>query len=192
MTPRDELEVLAFPSQQAWEQWLEAHHQDCAGLWLKIAKKASGIPTVTYAEALEVALCFGWIDGQKGGYDDRYFLQRFTPRRARSKWSKTNVDKVTELIAAGRMRPSGLAHVEAAKADGRWEAAYGGMATITVPDDLQAALDADPQAKAFFESISRTNRYAVLYRVYDAKRPETRARRIADIVAMLHEGRTFH
>lgn len=190
--PKDELPILPFESPGAWETWLEGHHDTSPGVWLQIAKKASGIPTVTYAEALGVALCFGWIDGQKGGYDERYFLQRFTPRRARSKWSRINVDKVAELVAAGRMRPAGLAQVEAAKADGRWDAAYGGMATSTVPSDLQAALDAIPAARDFFDSISRANRYAVLYRVHDAKRPDTRARRIAMYVEMLAEGRTFH
>jgi uncharacterized protein YdeI (YjbR/CyaY-like superfamily) len=189
---KDGLPVIPFASTAAWEAWLEANHTGSTGLWLQIAKKASGIPTVTYAEALEVALCFGWIDGQKGSYDDSYFVQRFTPRRPRSKWSKINVDKVTALIEAGRMRPAGLAQVEAAKADGRWEAAYGGMVTITVPDDLQAALDANPAAQAFFDQLSRTNRYAVLYRVYDAKRADTRANRIAMCVQMLAEGKTFH
>jgi uncharacterized protein YdeI (YjbR/CyaY-like superfamily) len=188
----DGLPVLPFESADAWEAWLDAHHGESPGVWLQIAKKASGIPTVTYAEALEVALCYGWIDGQKSGYDADYFLQRFTPRRSRSKWSKINVDKVAELTMAGRMRPAGVAQVEAAKADGRWDAAYGGMATTTVPDDLQAALDANPAAADFFAGISRTNRYAVLYRVHDARRPDTRARRIAMIVEMLAEGRTFH
>jgi uncharacterized protein YdeI (YjbR/CyaY-like superfamily) len=192
MSPKDDLPVIPFASAAEWEEWLEVHHASSPGIWLQIAKKASGIPSVTYPEALEVALCFGWIDGQKSGYDDRHFLQRFTPRRQRSKWSKINVDKVAELTKAGRMRAAGLAQVEAAKADGRWDAAYGGMATITVPDDLAAALDADPRAKAFFEGLSRTNRYAVLYRVHDAKRAETRARRIAEITQMLAEGRTFH
>lgn len=190
--PKDDLPILPFESPAAWEGWLEKHHGDSSGLWLQIAKKASGVPTVTYAEALDVAICFGWIDGQKASYDERTFLQRFTPRRARSKWSKINVDKVAELLAAGRMRPAGLVQVEAAKTDGRWDAAYGGMATIGVPDDLQAALDAKPSAREFFATISRANRYAVLYRVHDAKRAETRARRIATIVEMLAEGRTFH
>lgn len=192
MSPKDDLPVIPFASQADWERWLEEHHQSSVGLWLQIAKKAAGIPTVTYAEALEVALCFGWIDGQKAAYDDAYFLQRFTPRRARSKWSKINVDKVERLTAEGRMRPAGLVEVERAQADGRWAAAYGGSATITVPPDLQEALDANPTAKAFFETLSRGNRYAVLYRVYDAKKPETRARRIAMCVEMLARGETFH
>ena len=192
VSPRDDLPVMPFASAESWETWLAANHGVASGVWLQIAKKASGIPTVTYSEALDVALCYGWIDGQKAGYDDDYFLQRFTPRRARSKWSKINVGRVGALVAAGRMRPAGTSQVEAAKADGRWEAAYGGSATITVPDDLQAALDANPAARDFFATISRTNRFAVLYRVHEAKRPETRAKRIATIVQMLAEGRTFH
>ncbi len=192
MSPTDDLPVLPFASAVEWEAWLEAHHAVAPGVWLKIAKKASGIPTVTYADALEVALCFGWIDGQKASYDESYFLQRFTPRRTRSTWSRINVTKVGELSAAGRMRPAGLAEVDSAKADGRWDAAYGGSATVTVPPDLQAALDANPAARAFFETINRGNRYAVLYRIHDAKRPETRAKRIAMCVEMLAEGKTFH
>ena len=192
MSPKDDVPVMPFESVAAWEAWLEANHADAPGIWLQIAKKASGMPTVTYSEALDTALCLGWIDGQKASSDETYFLQRFTPRRARSMWSKINVDRVARLIEAGRMRPAGLAHVEAAKADGRWEAAYGGSATITVPDDLQAALDANPAARDFFATISRTNRNSVLYRVHDAKRPETRANRIATLVEMLAEGKTFH
>ncbi len=191
VSPKDDLPVIPFASAAEWEAWLEGNPES-SGIWLQIAKKASGIPTVTYAEALDVALCFGWIDGQKAGHDETYFLQRFTPRRARSKWSKINVAKIAELEAAGRMRPAGLAEVERAKSDGRWDAAYGGSASITVPEDLQAALDARPAAKEFFATINRTNRYAVLYRVHDAKRPETRARRIATLVDMLAEGRTIH
>lgn len=192
MTLRDDLPTMPFDTQQAWERWLEANHESSPGIWLQIAKKATGIPTVTYAEALEVALCFGWIDGQKSSFDETYFLQRFTPRRSRSKWSKINVDKVAALIDAGRMRPAGLLQVESAKADGRWEAAYGGMASITVPDDLQSALDANSEARGFFETLSKTNRYAILYRVHDAKRADTRARRITAIVEMLANHETFH
>jgi uncharacterized protein YdeI (YjbR/CyaY-like superfamily) len=190
--PKDDLPLMPFESPDAWEAWLERHHSDSSGVWLQIAKKASGIPSITYAEALDVALCYGWIDGQKGSLDADYFLQRFTPRRAKSKWSKINVDKVARLTETGRMRPAGVAQVEAAKTDGRWEAAYGGMATIAVPEDLAAALDANPAAQEFFETINRTNRYAVLYRIHDAKRPDTRAKRIATIVQMLAQGKTFH
>lgn len=184
--------MIPFASAAAWAAWLETNHAASPGLWLQIAKKASGVATVTYDEALDVALCFGWIDGQKASYDETYFLQRFTPRRSRSKWSRINVDKIAALEASGLMRRAGITAVEAAKADGRWAAAYGGSATMTVPDDLQAALDANPAAAEFFPTISRANRYAILYRVHDAKRPETRARRVATLVAMLAKGDTIH
>ena len=192
MPVRDELPQLPFASQRDFEAWLDANHASSPGLWIVIAKKSSGVPTVTYAEALEVALCFGWIDGQKMGRDDTTFLQRFTPRRPRSKWSKINVEHIARLEGEGRLRPAGRAEVDAAKADGRWDDAYGGMATSEVPPDLQAALDASPDAAEFFATISKTNRYAVLYRIHDAKRPETRARRIGELVQMLAERRTFH
>ncbi len=189
---KDGLPILAFPDPAAWEAWVANQPDDAPGLWLKIAKKDSGIPTVTYAEALDVALCHGWIDGQKGRFDDQYFVQRFTPRRPRSRWSKINVDKVAQLIAAGRMRPRGQKQVDAAQADGRWQAAYASSSTITVPEDLEQALLANPQAQAFFATLDRTNRFAILYRVQDAKRPETRARRIETFVAMLARGEKVH
>jgi uncharacterized protein YdeI (YjbR/CyaY-like superfamily) len=184
--------VIAFESDAAWESWLEANHATADEVWVKIAKKGTGIPTVAYPEVLDTALCFGWIDGQRKPLDDKYFLQRFTPRRARSRWSKINRDKVQALTAAGRMRPAGLAEVERAKADGRWDAAYAGQRAMTVPDDLQRELDARPQAAAFFATLSSQNRYAILYRLQDAKRPETRARRLAKFVAMLEAGETLH
>src|SRR5690606_37708487 len=146
----DDSPQLAFESEQAWEQWLEAHHAESDGVWLKLAKKGAGVPSVSYAEAVTVALCFGWIDSQSKRLDDRFYVQRFTPRRARSKWSKVNCARALELIAQGRMRPAGLREVEAAQADGRWEAAYDPPSTATVPDDLQAALDENPAALAFF------------------------------------------
>lgn len=188
----DELPILPFASAAAWETWLEDAHARATGVWLQIAKKGTGIATVTYAEALDVALCFGWIDGQKRGFDATWFLQRFTPRKRGSRWSKINVGHVERLIAAGRMRPAGLAQVEAARADGRWEDAYHGQRDATVPPDLQAALDADPRAAAFFATLRGANRYAILYRVQDAKRPETRSRRIERFVAMLARGETLH
>jgi uncharacterized protein YdeI (YjbR/CyaY-like superfamily) len=188
----DELPILPLASTAAWEAWLDAEHARVAGVWLQIAKKDTGIATVTYAQALDVALCFGWIDGQKRGFDATWFLQRFTPRTARSRWSKINVGHAERLIAAGRMRPAGLAQVEAARADGRWVAAYEGQSSATVPPDLQAALDANPQAAAFFATLRGANRYAILYRVQDAKRPETRTRRIDRFVAMLARGETLH
>ena len=184
--------MLTFPSDADWEAWLDQHHADSDGVWIKIAKKSSGIPTVAYPEVLDTALCFGWIDGQRKALDERYFLQRFTPRRARSKWSKINRDKVTALTEAERMRPAGLAEVERAKADGRWDAAYDGQARMTVPDDLQAELDARHAAAAFFAQLSSQNRYSILFRLHDAKRPETRARRLAKFVAMLEAGETIY
>ncbi|WP_245735818.1 YdeI/OmpD-associated family protein [Pedococcus cremeus] len=145
-----------------------------------------------YAQALDVALCYGWIDGQKGKFDDQHWLQRFTPRKPNSKWSKVNRDKVTALIEQGRMQPAGLAEVERAKTDGRWEAAYDGARTSSVPDDLVAALTTNPAAAEFFETLDRRNRFAILYRIQDAKKPETRARRIEQYVAMLAEGKKLH
>jgi uncharacterized protein YdeI (YjbR/CyaY-like superfamily) len=187
-----DLPILPFASRHAWEQWLAEQHATSRGLWLKIAKKDSGIATVTYAEALEVALCYGWIDGQKGAFDQDYFLQRFTPRLAKSKWSKINCAKVEALIAQGAMQPAGLREVERAKADGRWAAAYDAPSRAAVPDDLQQELDQHPAAKAFFETLDRLNRYAILYRIQDARKPETRARRIATFVAMLSEQKKIY
>ncbi|HZC27370.1 MAG TPA: YdeI/OmpD-associated family protein [Actinopolymorphaceae bacterium] len=183
-----DIPVLSFASAAGWETWLAEQHATADGLWLKIAKKASGIETVSYAEALDIALCYGWIDGLRRPCDESYFLQRFSPRTARSKWSKVNRGKVVELIERGSMEPAGLRAVEAAKADGRWEAAYGGPAEATVPDDLHDALARDPAAAEFFEGLTSRNRYAILYRINDAKRPETRARRIEQFVAMLAKG----
>ena len=184
--------MLAFADPAAWEKWLAAEHAGSSGLWLKLAKKGCSDTTVSYAEALDVALCFGWIDGQKRPLDDDYWLQRFTPRTPRSKWSKINRGKAEALIAAGRMRPAGLREVEAAKTDGRWAAAYDGQSAATVPDDLRLALDQDEDAAAFFATLDRANRYAVLYRIHEAKKPETRAARIAKFVAMLHDHQTVH
>jgi uncharacterized protein YdeI (YjbR/CyaY-like superfamily) len=163
-----------------------------AGIWLKIAKKASGIASVDYAQALEVALCYGWIDGQRGRLDDEYFLQRFTPRKVRSKWSQVNRAKAEALIASGAMRPAGLAQVQAAKADGRWEAAYPAQSAASVPADLQRALDADAAAQAFFLTLSAVNRYAILYRLHHVVKAEARAKRIETYVEMLSQGRTLH
>ena len=191
MTDAD-LPISEFASKQAWRDWLERSHATSAGIWLKIAKKDGGGSTVSYAEALEAALCFGWIDGRKNALDDVHWLQRFTPRSPRSRWSRINRDKAEALIAAGLMRPAGLHEVERARADGRWEAAYPGQRTSAVPDDLAEALAADEEAQAFFTTLSSANRYAILYRVADAKRPQTRARRIATYVAMLAEHKTIH
>jgi uncharacterized protein YdeI (YjbR/CyaY-like superfamily) len=188
----DENPIIELASQAEWAAWLAEHHADSDGVWLKIAKKSMGIQTVTHAEALEEALCFGWIDSARRPLDATHFLQRFTPRRKRSRWSQVNRNSVERLIKAGRMQPAGLEQVEAAKADGRWEAAYEPQSRAAVPEDLQRALDANPKAKAFFETLTGQNRYAILYRVNDAKRPETRANRIAQYVAMCAKGRTLH
>ncbi len=190
--PRDDLPILEFADQGAWARWLEAEHDAAPGVWLKIAKKASGIATVTHPEALEEALCHGWIDGQRAPHDGTYFLQRFTPRGPRSKWSQINRDKATKLIEQRRMKPGGLAQVEAAKQDGRWDAAYPPQSSAAVPEDFQRALDENPAAKEFFATLRGTRRYSFIYRIADAKRPETRARRIREFVAMLAEGRTHY
>jgi uncharacterized protein YdeI (YjbR/CyaY-like superfamily) len=186
--PGDDLQSIPFASDADWERWLEENHASVDGVWIKMAKKGSGIESVRYPEVLDTALCFGWIDGKRLALDERYFLQRFVPRRPRSNWSRINAEKVERLTAEGRMRPAGLAEVERAKADGRWEAAYDSQRFSTVPEDLQAELDARPEAKAFFEGLNSQNRYAILYQLHDAKRPETRARRLAKFVALLEAG----
>jgi uncharacterized protein YdeI (YjbR/CyaY-like superfamily) len=183
---------IPFASAAEWERWLEDNHTSSDGVWIKMAKKDADIESVRYPEVLESALCFGWIDARREALDERYFLQRFTPRRQRSRWSRINREKAEQLIADGRMRPAGLAEVERAKGDGRWKAAYEGQKRSTVPDDLQRELDARPQAKAFFAELSSQNRYAIIYRLNDAKKPETRARRLAKFVAMLEAGETIH
>ena len=185
-------ERRAFASAGDFDAWLAAEHDRAPGLYLLVAKKSAGIPSITAAEAVEVALCHGWIDGRANRVDDDWFTVRYTPRRARSVWSQKNVDTVARLVADGRMRPAGLAAVEAAQADGRWDRAYAGSATITVPDDLAAALAAEPAAEQFFAGLDSTNRYAVLWRVHTAATPRTRANRIAACVQMLAEGRRFH
>jgi len=181
----DRIPSIPFASPAEWEDWLEDNHALSDGVWIRMAKKNAGIESVRYPEVLESALCFGWIDGRREALDERHFLQRFTPRRSRSKWSRINREKAERLIAEGRMRPAGLAEVERAKADGRWEAAYQGQKSSTVPDDLKRELDARPKAKAFFAELNSQNRYAILYRLHDAKRPETRARRLEQFVGML-------
>jgi uncharacterized protein YdeI (YjbR/CyaY-like superfamily) len=180
--------VLELGDADAWAEWLEENHDSVRGVWLKIAKKGTGATTVSYEQAVEGALCQGWIDGQSSSYDDTYWLQRYTPRGPRSKWSQINCGRVEQLTAAGRMRPAGQAAVDAAKGDGRWDAAYAPPSKATVPPDLQAALDANPAAADFFATLTGSNRFAVLYRIQDAKRPETRARRIETYVGMLARG----
>jgi uncharacterized protein YdeI (YjbR/CyaY-like superfamily) len=191
-SPTD-LPELTVADSAAWREWLAEHGQSAPGVWLVLAKKGTTDPTrLTYAEAVEEALCHGWIDGQRGPRDDATFRNRFTPRRPRSPWSARNVTLVTQLAAAGRMQPTGLAEIERAKADGRWDSAYAGQASMEVPADLAAALAADPSAAAMFDILTRQNRYAVLFRVHSAKREDTRARRIAQYVAMLGRGETIY
>ena len=191
-TAAEDLPVLSFATASAWSEWLARHHASLRGLWLKIAKKESDSTSLTYAEALEVALAWGWIDGQKARFNDVWWLQRFTPRTARSPWSKINRAKAETLIAAGSMEAPGLAEVERAKRDGRWERAYDGARSSSVPADLAAAFARNARARAFFETLDGANRYAILYRVQTAKKPETRAERITRFVAMCARHETIH
>src|SRR3954466_984729 len=184
-----ELPVRLFKDDAAWEAWLAKEHAKSAGLWLRIAKAASKVKSVSYAQALDVALCYGWIDGQKKAFDDATWLQKFTPRGKRSIWSKINREKVQRLVESGRMQSPGLEAVERAKANGQWDAAYDSHRTAGVPDDLQQALDASPKAQAFFATLNSANRYAILGRVQTAKKAETRARRIAQFIEMLEAGK---
>lgn len=192
MAPDDGLPTLFFAGEADWERWLEEHHDTTRGVWVKMAKQASGLESVRYPEVLDTALCFGWIDGRREALDERHFLQRFTPRRARSPWSRINREKIERMIAEGRVRPAGTREIERAQADGRWERAYDGQKRMVVPEDLQRELDARPQAQKFFATLSSQNRYAILYRLHEAKREETRARRLAKFVAMLEAGETIH
>lgn len=184
-----ELPILSFPSQSKFTDWLDKNHDKSNGLWLKIAKKDSGIPTVTYLEAIDVALCYGWIDGQKKGFDEKYFLQKFTSRRPKSIWSKINVEKVERLIKSGQMKPAGLKAVEAAKVDGRWANAYEGQKNMAVPEDFQKALNKNKKAKAAFEALKSSERYSFLFRIHNTKKPETRERRIKQFVEMLEKSK---
>lgn len=192
MPPADSLPILSFADPQALGDWLADHHAEPAGVWLRLARKGCPEPLITYAQALDVALCWGWIDGQKRSHDAISSLQKFTPRRARSLWSQVNRDKVMALIASGAMRPPGLAEIERARQDGRWDAAYAPASRAEVPADLAAALAADPVAAAFFAGLSAQNRYAILFRVQTARLPATRARRIEQLVALCAQGKTVH
>ncbi|KAK4160385.1 bacteriocin-protection, YdeI or OmpD-associated-domain-containing protein [Cladorrhinum sp. PSN259] len=185
------LPIHLFADAKAFESWLETNHGDTTGIWLKISKKGSGIASVTYDQAIDTALCFGWIDGQRKGLDAQHFLQRFTPRRKNSLWSKRNVDKVGVLVASGRMREPGKVEVEMAKSDGRWEKAYSSSSTMRVPADFEAALEQSKRAKTFFDSLNRTKRYSFLWKIETAKRAETRQKRIAEFVTLLAEGKTL-
>jgi len=187
-----DLPVGEFKTQALWEKWLAKNHARSTGIWLRIYKKDSGVKTVTYAEALDEALCYGWIDGQKNSYDERSFVQRFTPRRARSIWSKINVGHVERLIKAGKMREAGQAQIDAAKADGRWQQAYDSHSSMTMPEDFLKELKKNKKAKAFFDTLNKTNLYSIAWRLQTAKRPETREKRMKAILEMLEKGEKFH
>jgi uncharacterized protein YdeI (YjbR/CyaY-like superfamily) len=189
---RGELPVLTFDTQEAWRAWLDEHHASSAGAWLRIARKGAAEPTVSYEDALTEGLCFGWIDGQKRKLDETAWLQKFTPRGPRSVWSRRNRDKAEELMRSGAMRPAGLREVERAQADGRWEAAYDSPRTAEVPHDLQAEMDSHPAAKAFFETLDAANRYAILWRLQTAKKPEARERRLSKFIEMLERQEKLH
>jgi uncharacterized protein YdeI (YjbR/CyaY-like superfamily) len=191
MTKLIELPTLPFESKKKFAEWLAKNHDKSAGAWLKLAKKDAEIPSVTYKEAVNVALCYGWIDGQAKSFDDKHWLVKFTPRRPKSIWSQINTKRVEQLIASGEMKPSGLKAVEAAKQDGRWAAAYASQKTMTIPADFQSALDKNKKAKAFFETLTGSRRYIFLFRIETAKRTETREKRIRQFVEMLEKGETF-
>ena len=192
MAKLNELPSLASTSKRKWVDWLAKQYDKSAGVWLKLAKKDSGIPSVNYEEALDVALCYGWIDGQKKGFDDKYWLQKFTPRGSKSIWSKINTEKAERLIASGEMNPAGLKAIELAKQDGRWDAAYSSQKNMSVPDDFQAALDKNQKAKTFFATLNSVNRYAILFRIQTAKKAETRTRRIQQFVEMLERNEKLY
>jgi uncharacterized protein YdeI (YjbR/CyaY-like superfamily) len=181
-----------FKDQAAWLAWLDKNHADSSGIWLRLAKKKSGLQSVTYAEAIETALCYGWIDGPKRPESDQAWLQRFCPRSAKSIWSRINREKALVLIKSGRMMPAGHQAIDQAKSNGRWESAYDSPSRAEVPDDFQAALKISPKAKSFFETLDRANRYAVLFRIQTAKKPETRARNIQKFLTMLERGEKIH
>jgi len=187
-----DIPIILFERPKDWENWLKQNRAKSSGVWLRLAKKASGIDSVSYAEALEAALCYGWIDGQKKSYDEKTWLQKFTRRGPKSIWSKINREKAQELIKSGRMKPAGLEAIEKAKQDGRWDAAYDSQSKSTVPDDFQARLDQNPKAKAFFATLNSANRYAILFRIQTAKKPETRARRIEQFIQMLEKEEKIH
>ncbi|CAG1011516.1 hypothetical protein ANAEL_04199 [Anaerolineales bacterium] len=191
MPTSTELPTLIFESKKKFADWLAKNHDKSAGLWLKLAKKGTGIPSMTITDALDVALCYGWIDGQRNGFDENYYLQKYTPRRPKSTWSKINVEKVERLIASGEMKPAGLKSVEAAKQDGRWAAAYDGQRNMSVPEDFQSALKKNKKAKAFFETLTGSRRYSFLFRITTAKKADTREKRIRQFVEMLAKGETF-
>jgi uncharacterized protein YdeI (YjbR/CyaY-like superfamily) len=192
ISDKPDLPIIPFASQQIWEQWLELNHAISKGIWLQMFKKSSGIASVNYAEALDVALCYGWIDGQLKSIDELSYMQRFTPRRPRSIWSKRNIEHIARLTNEGRMKPAGIREAEAAKADGRWEVAYDGQGTMSLPSDFQEVLLKNEKAFAFYESLNKDNKYAIAWRIQTAKRPETREKRMKEILEMLGREEKFH
>jgi uncharacterized protein YdeI (YjbR/CyaY-like superfamily) len=189
---KPELPTLTFASQEKWADWLAKNHDTSEGVWMKLAKKDSGIPSITIVEALDMALCYGWIDGQRGSFDDKYYLQKYTPRRSKSIWSKINVEKVARLIKSGQMKPAGLKAIEAAKADGRWAKAYDGQKNMSVPEDFQTALNKSIKAKSFFETLNSVNRYAILFRIHNVRKSETRMRKIKKFIEMLEKNEKIY
>ncbi len=189
---KSDLPVRAFASQKKWADWLAKQYAKSAGLWLKVAKKDTGISSVTIVEALDTALCYGWIDGQRLGFDEKYYLQKYTPRRPKSLWSKINVAKAEKLIKSKKMKPAGLKAIEAAKQDGRWEKAYDSQKTATVPKDFQAALNKNKEAKAFFATLNSMNRYAILFRIHNVKKAETRTKKIGQFIEMLEKNEKIY
>lgn len=192
MIKSTDIPILPFASKKKWAAWLARQHDKSAGVWLKLAKKGSDIPSVTYDEALDVALCYGWIDGQKKGFDDKHWLQKFTPRTPKSIWSKINTEKAEKLIRSGEIKPAGLKAIEAAKQDGRWDAAYESQKKISIPADFQAELDQNPKAETFFRSLNSVNRYAILFRIHQAKKAETRLKHIRQFVEMMERGEKLY
>jgi uncharacterized protein YdeI (YjbR/CyaY-like superfamily) len=189
---KEELPVVAFESEDAWEKWLEAHHASSNGVWMKFFKKRSATPTIVYKEALDSALCYGWIDSQVRKFDDNAYLQKFTPRRAKSVWSKINIEHISRLTKEGRMTPAGLEKVEAAKKDGRWDAAYASPANVTMPEDFKRALDANEEAKRFFTTLNKANTYGILTRIQFARKAATREKRIREFIEMLARREKLH
>lgn len=187
-----DLPIIAFETPALWQKWLEKHHADVDGIWLRMYKKGTKIPSIDYAQALEGALCYGWIDGQKKSYDEKSWLQRFTPRRKKSAWSKINIGHIERLTKEGKMHPAGMAQVEAAKADGRWEKAYHSASTMEMPADFLKELKKDTKAYAFYQTLNKANLYAIFYRLTTAKKPETRAKRMTMLLEMLAEEKSIH
>jgi uncharacterized protein YdeI (YjbR/CyaY-like superfamily) len=191
-TDKNNLEIIPFKTPKEWEQWLSKNHSSSNGIWLRFFKKDSGIKTVTYKQALDEALCYGWIDGQAKSFDEKSWIQKFTPRRKKSIWSKRNIEHIERLLKLGKMRPAGLKEIESAKADGRWKQAYDSPSKMTIPDDFIKALSKNKKAKAFFETLNKTNIYSIAWRLQTAKKPETREKRMKSIVKMLARSEKFH